>query len=315
MCGHSDSTPELALHAVDLEVAFGHVDDLSDTLLVEPPKWGDAPPAADCHTHAAFDATVSFLCGVHAEDWSIELTRDGPRPATRQKEAVRWIFPQVVQNSDGSYGYGRELCAFLRGFADQWTVLQTHAAEVADHLRTTLTGVPARILCKRTLSYLPEIMRRKRGGPPHAGAAFDARNPALPVLDAELAQIDQLDYPYFFQFLGEHDGPRRGTYWKPGPRSRARAAHDFDEIPRHTPFWSIVDRQASEDRFARAVVDAVRFVAPSGVFDMHDRELGVRATRREGDSRLWIVILLGDRRDERLTVRVAPEGNLEWWRD
>ena len=316
MCGHSGSTPELALHAVDLELAFGNVDDLADTLLVQPPEWGDHEPMGARHSHAAFDASPSFTCGVHAEDWAIELTRDGPRPVGRPKDAVRWTFPHIAQNADGTFGYGRELCAFLRGFADQWMVLQCHTSEVADHLRTALSGTAARVLAKRTQGYLTEITRRKHGGPPEPGASFDVRQPAaLPLIRAELAQLDELDFPYFFQFLGEHDGARRGTYWKPGPHSPTEVAREFAALPRHTPFWSIVERQASEERLSRAILDAVRFVAPAGEFDMHDPTLGVHVARRTGDARLWIVVLLGERRDERLTVRAAPTGAFEWWRD
>jgi hypothetical protein len=316
MCGHSASTPELALHAVDLELAFGHVDDLADTLLVQPPAWGDSTSARRSHTHAAFDASPSFTCGVRAEDWAVEITRDGPRPVPRSKDAVHWSFPHAAQNPDGTFGYGSELCAFLRGVADQWMTLQCHASDVADHLRTALSGTAARVLAKRTQSYLTEIMRRKHGGPPEPGASFDERQPAAsPFIAAEMAQIDELDFPYFFQFLGEHEGPRRGTYWKPGPQVPAEEVHELAALPRHTPFWSIVERQSSEELFSRAILDAVRFVAPTGVFDTHDPGLGVRASRREGDARLWIVLLLGERRDERLTIRAKPDGAFEWWRD
>jgi hypothetical protein len=83
----------------------------------------------------------------------------------------------------------------------------------------------------------------------------------------------------------------------------------------HAPFWSIVRRQVRPQRFVRALVDAVRFVAPAGPFDFHDRALGVRATRALGDPRIVIVLLLGARHDQRLTCRAAPDDSIDLYLD
>jgi hypothetical protein len=312
--GGSRSTPEAAIHAVDLEMAFGSVVDLEDTQLLEGPRWGTHSNEAT-HSHAAMHPFVSFVCGLHAEDWVIELTAQGPRPVRDPWRACRWSFPHLAQNSDGTLGYSKHLCFFLRGFADQWTMLQSRSREVSEHLRARLSGVPARVVLKPTLSYIAALMKRKTGGPSIPGTAAQQKSRiAFPFIAAELRQLDQLDIPYFFRFLGEEEDPDHGIYWLERPVGRSTRVRDFPAVERPA-FWSVVERQSDPKRLARAVVDAVWAVSPAGPFDYHEPELGVRVVRTPEDQRLWITVLLGRQRNRRLSCRVASEGKIEWWLD
>lgn len=313
ICGSSQSTPDLTIHAVDLEMAFGSVVDLEDTQLLDGPRWG-APSNADTHSHSALHPSLSFACGLHAEEWVIELTTAGPRLAPYPWRACRWIFPHLAQNPDGSFGYGNELCAFLRGFADQWKMLQTRSREVSEHLRAKLSGVPGRLVFKPTVSYIASLMQRKMGGSPIPGAAAHQKvNIAFPLIPAEMRQLDQLDIPYFFRFLGEEESPKN-IFWMERPGVRYVRARHLPPL-KLEPFWSVVERQKDPQRLARAVVDAVWAVAPRGTFDYHEPQLGVRVVRTQEDERLLIILLLGEGQNQRLTCRVASEGKIEWWMD
>jgi hypothetical protein len=312
VCGRSRSSPELALHAVDLEVAFGRVNGLIDTGLLEAPPPEVSGKDAE-HTHGGLDASLDLTCGLHAEDWSLPLT--GGRVSTQPelRRAVRLRFPHLARNPDGSFGYGAHLCVFLRGMADQWWATRSHARAIAAHLRSSLERAPVRVLVKQTRAYLAELDRRKGGGRVVAGAAVDPdATDALPFSTAELAQLDDIDYPYFFRRLDGSKRTKPRTYWLDPASGRPSRAPGLDSSWfQHEPYWSIVRRQSHPARFARALVDGVRAVAPAGPFDSHDRSLGVRAMRPEGDQRLVVVVLLGSRRDKRLTCRADAGGELE----
>ncbi len=309
VCGRSRSSPELALHAVDLEIAFALVEDLRDTGLAPDRRPGADPEA---HSHAGLEPSLHLHCGMGAEDWVLALTREGVQPLPLPRQAVAWSYPHLVQNGDGSWGYAREMGPFLRGMADQWWALRTHRKRVAEHLRSALAGVPARLIAKPTRSYhlLLEGKKIGRNGPA-TGVSGPEWPLGLPLLESEMRQMDAMDYPYFFRYMEtERGAPVRWRWLDPGS-GRVRRAPELDGTRRvHAPFWTIVNRQ-NEERFARALVDAVRVVAPKGPFDLHDRELGVRAFRAGEDERIVIVVLLGEDRDTRLTCRAGEDDVLE----
>lgn len=307
--GRSRTTPDVALHAVDLELAFGRVHSLDDTMLVERGPEGGFTPGA--HTHAGLACTPSFECAVHAEDWALEAVADGARPIPRPLNVVRWHFPHLVRNPDGSLGYARNLCVFLRGLADQWDVLRAHAGAVEAHLADRLAGVPARVLAKPTQCYLTLLACRKLGGLDVSGATFHPRLPrALPLVPAEIAQLDALDVPYFFRFLGERR--RRGVWWVPPSGKGLRRARELARLAQPLRFWSVVRRQLDPKRLAGAIVDAVGFVCPTGPFDLHDPALGVRVTRTANEESVIVIVTIGPRRDRRLLCRIRKDGSFEW---
>jgi len=313
ICGKSGSTPDLSLHAIDLEMAFGNAIDLEDTHLIDGPRWNNEPRK---HSHAAFDFVSDFACALYAEDWVIELTQDGPTPVSRPYQASRWIFPHLVQNPDGSFGYEGSVCSFLRGFADQWSMLQARAREVNAHLHERLQGSPMRVVLNPTRSYAAPIINRKFSGSPIPGIAI---NPAFPfarrLFPAEIKQLNDLDIPYFFRFLEEDRTSQSPLYWFEPKSARPMLMKDFPPIRHESSFSSIVERQADPNRLARAVVDIAWAAAPAGPFDFHDPVLGVRLVRTSEDKRFLVVLLLGEKRDQRLTCRVAPEGQIDWWLD
>jgi hypothetical protein len=303
--GISKSTPYISMHAVDLEIALGDVIDLEDTHLIEGPRWGvEVRP----HSHTPL-SLPSLYCGLYAEDWVVEITSNGPQPVSRPWKAVRWVWPHLVQNSDGSFGYTKHVCLLLRGFADQWRMFQSHAREIADHLKEKLTGVPLRVVLNPTRSYLGALLDRKLGGSPIMGIAL---NPVLttarPFAPSEIKQLDRLDIPYYFRVLGEDDA----IYWRDKANQNYTQETNFPLIKTVTPFWSVIENQADPNRFARAVVDIVWEIVPKGPFDFHEPSLGVRVARTAENERVVIIVVLNEKR---LICKVAAEGKIEWWLD
>ena len=301
--GITQSTPLISIHAVDLEMAFGNVIDLEDTQLLEGPRWGvEVVP----HSHSPL-SLPSLYCGLNSEDWVIEITSDGPKPVTKPWKAVNWIWPHLAQNSDGSFGYTKHVCTILRGFADQWLMVQAHAKEIADHLKEKLTGASMRIVLNPTRSYFAALLDRKLGGFPIAGIAMtQSFLLARPLVSSEIKQLDRFDIPYYFRILGE-DG---NIYWIDQQNRGPVLERSFPEIKTVTPFWSVVENQAEPNRLVRAVVDIVWQIVPKGPFDFHEPDLGIRVVRTESDNRVVIIVVLDQKR---LVCKVASEGKIEWW--
>ncbi|NJD20328.1 MAG: DUF4135 domain-containing protein, partial [Gemmatimonadetes bacterium] len=305
------STPHTALHAVDFEMAFGPVNDLKDTSLADV-RRGPLPPGLRRPSYAGLRPFLDLACGVGAEEWTFTLTERGGEAISRPHRAVTWHFAHLVRNSDGTFGHRTALCTFLRGMADQWWALRSHAREVSAHLRRSLAGAPIRILAKSTQSYNLALQRTKLGGPVTDVALLGPEWPnALPLVSAELRQLDALDYPYFFRYL---PGGRRAagrTWYIDSLGGRRRQAPGLDALRHvHDPFWTIAQRQ-HEGRFAAALLDAAAMVVGPDPFDAYDRELGVRVQRKEGGP-LTVGIHLGPRRRRRLVARELPDGGLEY---
>jgi len=301
--GTSRSTPNVSMHAVDLEIGFGNVIDLEDTQLIEGPRWGiENRP----HSHTPL-SLPSLYCGLYADEWAVALTSNGPRPVEKPWKTVRWIWPHLVQNADGSFGYQKHVCSLLRGFADQWMMIQNHAKEITDHLKEKLTGTSLRVVLNPTRSYVAALLDRKVGGIPIMGIALNPALPlARPLIPSEITQLNLLDVPYYFRILGE-DGV---IYWSDdGKKIQER---NYPSIKTVTPFWSVIENQADPNRLARAVVDIAWQAVPHGLFDFHEPSLGVRITRTNDDDRVVIIVVLNDKR---LICKVASEGKIEWWLD
>ncbi|HSE42705.1 MAG TPA: lanthionine synthetase LanC family protein [Acidobacteriota bacterium] len=303
--GISQSTPLVSMHAVDLEIAFGNVIDLEDTQLIEGPQWGiENRP----HSHTPL-SLPSLFCGLNAEEWVIETTSNGPQPVAKPWKAVHWIWPHLVQNADGSFGYQKHVCSLLRGFADQWMMLQAHAKDVADHLKEKLTGAPMRVVFNPTRSYVGVLLNRKVGGTPLRGIAVNPSIPfARPFTLSEIEQLDRCDIPYYFRILGE-DG---SFYWSQPGDLKMMQERSFPDIKFVTPFWSVLENQADPTRLARAVVDIAWQIVPQGPFDFHDPVIGVRVARTADDNRVVIIVVLDQKR---LICKVESQGKIEWWLD
>jgi hypothetical protein len=301
--GVSRSTPNISMHAVDLEIGFGNVIDLEDTQLIEGPRWGIENRS---HSHTPL-GLPSLYCGLYADEWAIALTSNGPQPVEKPWKAVRWIWPHLVQNADGSFGYQKHVCSLLRGFADQWMMIQNHAKEITDHLKEKLIGTSMRVVLNPTRNYVAALLDRKVGGIPITGIALNPALPfARPLVPSETAQLNRLDVPYYFRILGED----AVIYWSDSGKKIQE--HSYPAIKTVTPFWSVIENQADPNRFARAVVDLAWQVVPQGLFDFHEPSLGVRIARTQDDDRVVIIIVLNDKR---LICKVASEGKIEWWLD
>ena len=315
MMARSRSSPDLLPHIVDGELAFGKVDGLVDTQLV-PRVVQNESESNRLHDHCGLTMSVDFECAMFAEEWNLELTSGGTRPASRPHQSAAWTFPHVVRNPDGSLGFGDHLCPLLRGMADVWEVLREHSSEVEAHLRSKLTGRPSRVLRKRTQSYWAERERRRMGGPPMPGRAHFRGRFASRLDDAELRQLEMRDFPYYVRFLGEEEEGRAGLWWTTGKRQRLVPGPGIGDlqVPLPLPFWGIVERQSNPALFARAIADAVLCVAPSTPFDFYDPALGIRIVRTAEDARIVAALLLGPERRQRLTCRMMPEtAHAEYW--
>ena len=315
--GTSRSSPQLLPHIVDGELAFGRVDGLADTQLV-----ARAATAADAarhdrhHDHCGLTMSVDFDCALFAEQWNLRLTSEGVEPAPHAYQSASWSFPHVVRNPDGTTGFRDHLCVFLRGFADLWDLLRGRSEEVASHLRAALTGRPSRVLRKATQSYWSELERRRMGGAAVPGRAHSRRLFASRLDDAELRQLDAMDFPYYVRFLGEEEEGRAGLWWTAGKRQRLVRGPSLGEVsvPPPLPFWSIATRQSDPTLFSRAIADVVLSAAPSGPFDFYDPALGVRLVRTDADARIVAALLLGGGSRQRLTCRMIQDtGAAEYW--
>jgi hypothetical protein len=315
--GTSQSSPQLLPHIVDGELAFGRVDGLTDTQLVtRAVSAADAAGYAKQHDHCGLTMSLDFDCAMFAEQWSLQLTREGVRPSPQSYQSASWSFPHVVRNSDGSVGFRGHLCPFLRGFADVWDVMRSRSEEVASHLRAALAGRPSRVLRKATRSYWSELERRRMGGAPVPGRAHFRGLFASRLDHAELRQLDAMDFPYYVRFLGEEDEGRAGLWWTTGKRQRLVPGPSLGDV-RVTPplpFWSIVERQSNPTLFSRAIADVVLYAAPAGPFDFYDPALEVRIVRTAADSRIVAALLLGGGSRQRLTCRMIQDtGTAEYW--
>lgn len=301
--GVSQSTPNVSMHAVDLEIGFGNVIDLEDTQLIEGPRWGIENRS---HSHTPL-GLPSLYCGLYADEWAVALTSNGPRPVEKPWKAVRWNWPHLVQNADGSFGYQKHVCSLLRGFVDQWMMIQNHSEEITNHLKEKLTGTSMRVVFNPTRSYVAALLDRKLGGIPLTGIALNPALPfARPFVPSEITQLNRLDVPYYFRILGEDEF----IYWSDAGKKILE--RNYPSIKTVTPFWSVIENQADPNRLARAVVDIAWQVVPQGLFDFHEPSLGVRIARTENDDRVVIIVVLNDKR---LICKVASEGKIEWWLD
>ena len=243
VCGTSQATRRMALHLVDLELAFKPLDGMVGTGLVERAPGSDASPAGPDHSHAGLIMSVSPHCGVYAEDWGL-LTGRSIRSFPGVRGLASWRFPHAARNPDGTFGYASHLGPFLRGFADQWRLLADHAREVGILLRGALSGVPMRVVIKDTHNYGYPLHLRQLGTADWSGMASNPRSrEAQPLRPDEQRQLDQLDIPYFFRFLGDRAGAR-GRLWQVADADgRVARAEATPGVPGITSDWDIV-RQA-----------------------------------------------------------------------
>ena len=142
------------------------------------------------------------------------------------------------------------------------------------------------------------------GGPLWPGASwFGPYGDAVPLHEAELAQLEALDIPYFFQRLGT-PGPR----WLNGSQETAAEIEPYTEIG--DPFWSCIEAFRSPEVLARGLADLVAFGAPAGPFDKRDDSLGVRVGRSADDSRIQLAVATPD---GVLRFRLEHDGAVRWW--
>jgi hypothetical protein len=313
ICGTSASTRQLAFHPIDIETAFHEFDCLRDTLLVdltaleEPEKH-----ARGIHKHSGFDNEVK-LCGTSSEAWVFRLAPEGYHLSAGFPVLSSLDFPYLVQNHDGSLGYGPNLVWLLRGMVDVWETLRSHVGELTDYLKEHLMGIPVRVLAKATRLYVQ--MQRKYRGLAYPSPGASSRSEFLysfPLFEEEVHQLRAGDIPYFFRTLGDGEHDRAIRWFKGAPEGQGAPAELKRVYAGLNPFWSIVERQTSLDVLVRSLADAIAFVAPPGVFDAREESLGLRVFRPEGEGKIWFVVLL---QDGRLTCRIEGEGGVTMWKD
>jgi|GEM_PF-3245787 len=313
-CGLSASTPHIALHPIDIELGFHEFDCLRDTLLVDMIHVEDPEAhARGAHAHPGFDREIK-LCGTSSEAWVFRLTPEGYVLTPGTHLAAELDLPYLVQNHDGTIGYGSHLLWFLRGLIDTWLALKTHRKETADFLVEHLTGIPIRVMAKATRLYVHGQRKFRNRAYPSSGASWSSEAPLpYPIFDSEMRQLSSGDIPYFFRYLGEGHGSPSGIRWFDGLPEGGGDEADLKRIYHGLqPFWSIVERQTGKDVLARALSDAIAFAAPEGPFDMTDNDLGIRVFRPEGEEKIWFVILL---EKQRMTCRIDGEGGVSIWED
>jgi len=314
VCGKSASSKELAFHSVDLELAFHEIDCLRDTILVDLTHI-EQPDlyAKGVHKHVGFDQEKR-LCGSPREAWLFDPTSNGLKLIPGWHAIGDLDFCHLVQNHDGSLGYRNNLCWLLRGLIDLWETLREHAEEVTLYLKEHLWGAPARVIVKATQQYFPCMRRYRAGAYPLAGGSWNfLYSEAMYLTEEELRQLQSCDIPYFFQYLGQTEGPLSGVRWFDNcAEGDGRVGNIENTYLGQKPFCSIVERQTKLEVLARCLADAAAFVAPEGTFDYRNDSLGVRVFRPEDDSRIWFVVLLSDCR---LTCRIEGEGGVSMWVD
>ena len=313
ICGASASTQEIAFHPIDIETAFHEFDCLRDTLLVdltaleEPEKH-----ARGIHKHSGFDNEVK-LCGTSSEPWVFRLTPEGYRLSGGSPVLASLDFPYLVQNQDGSLGYGSNLLWLLRGMVDVWETLRSHVSELTDYLKEHLTGIPVRVLAKATRLYIQ--MQRKYRGLAYPSPGASSRAEFLlpwPLFEEEVHQLRAGDIPYFFRTLSDGERDLGIRWFKGRPEGRGAPAELERVYAGLNPFWSIVERQTRLDVLVRSLADAIAFGAPPSVFDLREERSGLRVFRPEEGSKIWFVLLL---RDGRLTGRIEGEGGVTMWKE
>jgi hypothetical protein len=209
-----------------------------------------------------------------------------------------------VRNGDGSFGYGKYLCAVVRGFTDYWLAVRPIHAALAQAARVQLSGAVVRVLANASRAYVAPRHLRMLGGPLWPGAAwFDAFGEAVPLHETERAQLDTFDLPYYFQRLGE-----------PGVRWMNAASERIAPIVAHTsiaePFWSGIQLFSQREALARGLADLVAYGAPDGPFDQRSDELGARVARAADDPCLTLAVTTPD---GPIRLRLELEGDVRWW--
>jgi hypothetical protein len=312
VCGSSVSTPRRVLHPVDIELAFHEVDCLRDTALVdlthieEPGMY-----ARGVHQHVGFEQELR-LCGSATEAWLLEVTRNGLRlvPGTQATGAPE--LSHFVRNSDGSFGYGCNLCWMLKGMIDLWETMREHVSEISEYLKENLSGSSVRILAKPTKLYNLMLRKYRCGAYPVAGAAWSADyEMSHDFTEEEIRQLRSCDIPYFFRYLGEENSTLSRIRWFDSQPEGDGSVVKLENIYHvYNPFWRIVERQTELKVLARSLADAAAFAAPEGSFDIRHDELGIRVFRTDDEPNIWIVALLTYCR---LTCRVEGEGGVSIW--
>ena len=302
VCGVTRSSPRVAFHAVDLEMAFLEECGIGNAHLT--PIYGSpiAPPA---HSHFGLQARPSRHCSMGAEEWALEVTDAGLRPRDEPGTVASRALPNAVENADGSFGYGQHLCTVVRGLVDHWETVRVHSRAIKSAVREGLSGCRVRVLSKASIAYMAPLRRRQLGTRLWDGAAdFRGFGEAAPFGEAERRQLDAFDVPYFSRCLGS-----RTVEWRP-PGLLAPADPVSYTLLRD-PFWSVVDHYARVAQLAHAIADLVAYAAPPGAFDQRDDALAVRVVREADDSRLKVVVVL---RNGPCVFRLEGNGVIRWWR-
>ena len=315
VCGRSDAAPFPALHPIDLEVGFSELECLLETHLVDltPIEQPDLH-ARGLHIHEGLDRAPK-LCGTSQEAWVLRRFPGGLELKPGFWAIGKLDYEHLVRNHDGSFGYEKHLCVFLKGIIDLWETLKEHEEKVEAYLRDGFFDAPIRLLLRATGQYAMWFRKKRALAYPSPGASHLVHRPeAEPLLKEEMDQLENYDIPYFFRYLGRPEGSLSGVRWfKAGGGDGPGQSADIDKVPlEHDPFWRIVGHQTQLPILARSLADAISYVAPEGVFDLRDEALGVRVFRTGDDPRIWFVALL---RDRRLTCRIEGQGGLEMWTD
>ncbi|MEO3926902.1 DUF4135 domain-containing protein [Micromonosporaceae bacterium B7E4] len=229
-----DRTP--MLYPVDLEVYFFPVRRLSETGLVMDPVNGG-------HHHVGIEREARW-CTIAG---SLEYLRAGRQGGYQLCRADRsWTRREarsVVADSRGGIGYGPYLTDFLRGMFDLWTLACTQRVRIARFVERRCRDNFVRVLARPTVDYLDAIRRRRYSG---GGAAPRADDPAIRYGTGELAQLRELDVPYFVRpaaggplrrlapprhgFRTLPAGTRLGPDRRPSPSAAVRTGADLDLV-------------------------------------------------------------------------------------
>ncbi len=312
VCGKTEEFPLPGFHLIDVEMAFHEYDCLRDTLLVdltaveEPERF-----ARGFHKHTGFDHEIK-ICGSASESWVLRHERSGYRLAPGSRALASLDYVYLVQNRDGTLGYGSFLPAFLRGMVDVRQEFKARSREFSDYLLHHLDGAPVRLMAKATRCYTLGLRKSRGRGYPAPGGSWSSEFALpYPLWDSELQQLEQGDIPYFFQFLGNDREPPSGIYWFDGPPQGKGTPARLGKVYRGmNPFWKIVERQRELEVLARSLADAVAFVAPEEPFDLRNDRFGLRVFRTQQENELWFAALL---KEGRLVARIEGGGGLSLW--
>ncbi len=309
------TTPELPLpgfHLIDIEMAFYEYDCLRDTLLVDLTAVEEPEKAArGFHKHTGFDHEIK-MCGSAGEPWVLRPEKSGYRLVPGSPVLASLDYDYLVQNQDGTFGFGSFLPAFLRGMVDVRQEFKARSREFSAYLKQHLEGAPVRLMAKATRCYTLGIRKNRGRDYPAPGGSWSSEFALpFPLWDAELRQLEQGDIPYFFRTLGTDSGNASGVRWFDGPPQGPGAPAELGKVyVGLDPFWSIIERQSELPVLARSLADAIAFVAPEDVFDIKDDRLGLRVFRNPDDKELWFVALLPE---GRLVARIEGGGGVSLW--